>query len=486
MNPFEYSLTGLRSAMGAKKLSAIEATKSYLDRIAKHDPAIHAYHQTYADRALTQAARVDAGEVHGALAGVPIALKDNLCTSDGHTTCSSKMLANFQAPYTATVVKKLEQAGAIILGKTNMDEFAMGSSSENSACGVTRNPWDFDRVPGGSSSGSAAGMAADLCAASLGSDTGGSIRQPAALCGVIGIKPTYGRVSRYGLVAFASSLDQIGCFNRTVEDTALLLSVISGYDPLDSTSVNMPVPDYASELAKPLCGLRIGLPKEYVSDANHRAVQKMVRDALDVYRSQGATIVDITLPHTKYGIPTYYVVCTAEASSNLARFDGVRYGHRTAEPSDLIDLYSRSRAQGFGPEVQRRIMLGTYVLSSGYYDAYYLSALKVRRLIKQDFDLAFAQCDLILGPTTTGGAFKFGQMADDPLAMYMNDIYTVNCNLAGLPGLSLPGGFIEEEGKRLPIGLQLMAPLFQETRLLQAARMYEQATNYAQQKPSLD
>lgn len=486
MNPFEYSLTDLRQALQTKKLSAIEAARSYLDRIAKHNPALHAYHETYADRALTQAARVDAGEISGALAGVPIALKDNLCTPYGHTTCSSRMLADFQAPYMATVVKKLEDAGAVILGKTNMDEFAMGSSSENSACGVTRNPWDPDRVPGGSSSGSAAAMAADLCAASLGSDTGGSIRQPAALCGVVGFKPTYGRVSRYGLVAFASSLDQIGGFTRTVQDAALLLSVISGHDPLDSTSVDRPVPDYLTELNQPAQGLRIGLPKEYLSDANHPAVQQMVQDALEVYRRQGATIVDVTLPHTQYGIPTYYVVCTAEASSNLARFDGVRYGHRTESPSDLIDLYSRSRAEGFGPEVQRRIMLGTYVLSSGYYDAYYLSALKVRRLIKQDFDQAFTQCDLILGPTTTGAAFKFGQMSGDPLAMYMNDIYTVNCNLAGLPGLSLPGGFIQENGRRLPIGLQLMAPLFQETRLLQAARMYEQANGFSMQRPPLD
>ncbi|MEE9211493.1 MAG: Asp-tRNA(Asn)/Glu-tRNA(Gln) amidotransferase subunit GatA [Phycisphaeraceae bacterium] len=492
MNLTESTLVELRDAIAAKKLSATEATRSYLDRIEKHNRSLNAYHELYADRALERAAQVDAGTVTGPLAGVPIAIKDNLCTQFGHTTCSSKMLENFQAPYTATAVRKLEEAGAVILGKTILDEFAMGSSTENSSFGPARNPWDTGRVPGGSSGGSAVAMAADLCAGALGSDTGGSIRQPAALCGVVGLKPTYGRVSRWGLVAFASSLDQIGPFGRTVADAALLLQVIAGHDPLDSTSADVPVPDYLGELDRPIDGLRLGIARQYLTDSNDPAMAKAIDDAIGIYKDAGATIVDVDLPHTEYGIPTYYIVATAECSSNLARYDGVHYGHRTSQADDLIDLYSRSRAEGFGDEVKRRIMLGTYALSSGYYDAYYLRALRVRRLIKQDFDAAFDKatggCDAIVCPTTTGPAFKFGQMTDDPLQMYLNDVYTVNANLAGIPGISLPAGFAQVSNgvtNRLPLGIQLFAPVFDEARLLRIARVFERATDLHVQRPSL-
>jgi aspartyl-tRNA(Asn)/glutamyl-tRNA(Gln) amidotransferase subunit A len=485
MNPTDTTLIGLRDAIARKQVSATGATRAYLDRIAAHDPTIHAYHEVYAERALAQAAAIDKGDVTGPLAGVPIALKDLLCTEYGHTTCSSKMLANFKAPYTATAVKKLEEAGAVILGKTNMDEFAMGSSTENSAVVTTRNPWDTSRVPGGSSGGSAAAMAADLCAASIGSDTGGSIRQPAALCGIVGIKPTYGRISRYGLIAFASSLDQIGPFTRTVADTALLMKVMMGHDPLDSTSANVPVPEDIDRVDETPKKLRIGIAKEYLSDANDPAVAAAVDQAMKIYKDAGAEIVEVSLPHTEYGIPVYYIVATAEASSNLARYDGVHYGHRTDKAEDLIDLYCRSRAEGFGDEVKRRIMLGTYALSSGYYDAYYNKALKVRRLIKNDFDSAFKSCDAILCPTTTAPAFKIGEKADDPLAMYLNDVYTVNCNLAGNVGISLQGGTTTVDGKELPIGIQLLGPAFDESRLLKIARVFEAATDHHTRRPKL-
>ncbi len=485
MNPTDTTLIELRDAIAGKQVSAAEATRAYLDRIEAHNANLHVYREVYADRAMERAQAVDAGEVTGPLAGVPIAIKDLLCTDYGHTTCSSKMLEHFRAPYTATAVQKLEDAGAVILGKTNMDEFAMGSSTENSAFETTRNPWDTDRVPGGSSGGSAAAMSADLCAASIGTDTGGSIRQPAALCGVVGMKPTYGRISRHGLVAFASSLDQVGPFTRTVADTALLLKVMMGHDPLDSTSANVPVPDDLDHVDDTPKGLRIGIAKEYLSDSNDPAVAAATEQAIRVYKDAGAEIVEVSLPHTEYGIPVYYIVATAEASSNLARYDGVHYGHRTDKATDLIDLYCRSRAEGFGDEVKRRIMLGTYALSSGYYDAYYNRALKVRRLIKNDFDKAFESCDVILCPTTTAPAFKIGEMADDPLAMYLNDVYTVNCNLAGIAGISLQGGTTEVDGKTLPVGVQLLGAAFDESRLLKVARVFEAATDHHTRRPPL-
>ncbi|MCC7406842.1 MAG: Asp-tRNA(Asn)/Glu-tRNA(Gln) amidotransferase subunit GatA [Phycisphaeraceae bacterium] len=503
MDLTQLTLLELRDAIAGGQTSAFEAARAYLDRIEKLDPELHCYHAVLADRALEKAKAVDAGAFRGKpLAGVPIALKDVLCTDFGATTCGSKMLEHYRSPFTATAVKKLEQAGAVILGKTNMDEFAMGSSTENSAFGVTKNPWDKSRVPGGSSGGSAAAMAAGLCAGSLGSDTGGSIRQPAAYCGIVGLKPTYGRISRWGLVAFASSLDQIGPFTLTVDDAALLLAVMAGHDELDSTSADLPVPDYLAELgnASWISGasggsggsgagpLRIGLGKQYVSDQNDPAVNEAVRKAEQVFRGLGAQIVEIDLPHTAYGIPTYYLVATAEASSNLARYDGVHYGRRAKDATDLLDLYAASRAEGFGQEVQRRIMLGAYALSSGYYDAYYLRALKVRRLIKNDFDAAFAKVDVLMCPTTTGPAFKIGDKADDPLAMYLNDVYTVNASLTGLPAVSMPAGFtsaVNAPPGGLPIGLQFIGPAYEETRLLRVARLYEQATGYYRQRPAL-
>lgn len=480
------SLIELRDAIANHRLSAVELVKAYLDRIERLNPQLNAYQETYRERALRRAVDVDEGRLKGSLAGVPIAIKDNLCTQWGRTTCSSRILENFEAPYTATAVAKLEAAGAIVLGKTIMDEFAMGSSTENSAFGPTRNPWDISRVPGGSSGGSAAAMAAGLCAGALGSDTGGSIRQPAAFCGVVGIKPSYGRVSRWGLVAYASSLDQIGTFGCNVADAALQLQVIAGHDPLDSTCADRLVPDYLGNLEQPLNNLRIGLARQYLSDANDPAVMMMMERAVEVYRQAGASIVQVDLPHTDYGIPAYYLVATAEASSNLARYDGVRYGRRATDAEDLIQLYNRSRAQALGAEVKRRIMLGTYALSSGYYDAYYLRALKVRRLIKRDFDLAFAQCDAIICPTTTGPAFRFGEKIASPLAMYLTDIYTVNCNLAGLPGISVPGGMAPVAGGgMMPIGLQLFGPIFQEDRLLRIARLFERATDFHKARPPL-
>jgi aspartyl-tRNA(Asn)/glutamyl-tRNA(Gln) amidotransferase subunit A len=485
MNPTEATLVELRDALAARQVGAREVVEAYLERINRLDPQLNAYNEVHTERALERAADVDAGKIAGPLAGVPIAIKDLLCTDYGLTTCSSKMLANYRSPYTATAVERLEQAGAIVLGKTNLDEFAMGSSTENSAFGPTLNPWDTQCVPGGSSGGSAAATAADLCVASLGSDTGGSIRQPASLCGVVGLKPTYGRVSRWGLVAFASSLDQIGPITHTVADAAELLQVIAGSDPLDSTCSNVPVPDYLADLEKPITNLRIGLPKQYLSDANTPAVAAALEQAIAIYTSQGAQIIEVDLPHTEYGIPTYYIVATAEASSNLARYDGVHYGHRSTEATDLIDLYSRSRAEGFGDEVKRRIMLGTYALSSGYYDAYYLRALKVRRLIKRDFDRAFEHCDVVLCPTTTSAAFRLGEKTEDPLAMYLNDVYTATANLAGIPGISLPGGFDQSRDRPLPVGVQLLGPIFEEARLLRIAHMFEAASDHYRVRPKL-
>jgi len=481
------TLIAARDAIRAKKVSSVELTRQALDQIAKLDPRIQAFNETYPDRAIAQAQAADAGSRPGPLSGVPIALKDNLCTTHGRTTCSSKMLENFRAPYDATVVKKLEAAGAVVLGKTNLDEFAMGSSTENSAFRTTRNPWDTDRIPGGSSGGSAAALAAGMCCASIGSDTGGSIRQPAALCGLVGLKPTYGRVSRYGLVAFASSLDQIGPFGHTVPDVALLMNVISGRDSRDSTSVDEKVPDYLADLEKPLAGLRIGIVREYeLGSGVDPQVKSAVDSAIKTYQSLGARTVPVSLPHTEFGIAAYYVIAPCEASSNLARYDGVHYGHRTTDPvKDIIELFSKSRAEGFGEEVQRRIMIGTYALSSGYYDAYYVRAQKIRALIKRDFDRAFEQCDVIICPTSPTPAFKIGEKTGDPLQMYLCDVFTVTCNIAGIAGLSLPCGFTSGN-KPLPIGLQLLGPTFGEEKLLRIARMYEAATDWHTRRPKAE
>lgn len=481
------TLVAARDAIRSKKISSVELTRQALARIEKLEPQILAFNSTYPERALQQAADVDAGRRSGPLAGVPIALKDNLCTTFGTTTCSSKMLENFRAPYDATIVQKLEQAGAVFLGKTNLDEFAMGSSTENSAFKTTRNPWDTSRVPGGSSGGSAAALAAGMCCASIGSDTGGSIRQPAALCGIVGLKPTYGRVSRYGLVAFASSLDQIGPFGWNVPDVALLMNVIAGRDARDSTSVPAEVPDHLAELDQPIKGLRIGIAKEYALESGmDPQVSSAIDAAVKQYKALGAEMVEVSLPHTEYGIAAYYVIAPCEASSNLARYDGVHYGHRTKEPvKDIIELFSKSRAEGFGPEVQRRIMIGTYALSSGYYDAYYVRALKMRTLIQRDFTDAFKKCDVILSPTSPTPAFKAGEKTADPLQMYLCDVFTVTCNIAGIAGISLPCGFTSGD-KPLPIGLQLLGPAFSEPRLLRAARMYERATEWHTRRPKLD
>jgi aspartyl-tRNA(Asn)/glutamyl-tRNA(Gln) amidotransferase subunit A len=481
------TLLAARDAIRAKKISSTELTRQALDRIEKLEPRILAFNSIFPERAMQLARAADEGKRCGPLAGVPIALKDNLCTSYGATTCSSKMLENFRSPYDATVCKKLEAAGAVVVGKTNLDEFAMGSSTENSAFKTTRNPWDVSRIPGGSSGGSAAALAAGMCCASLGSDTGGSIRQPASLCGIVGLKPTYGRVSRYGLVAFASSLDQIGPFGWNVPDVALLMNVISGRDPKDSTSVDRPVPDYLKDLDVPLKGVRIGIAKEYQLTAGmDPQVKSAVDAAIAKYRELGAAIVDVSLPHTEYGIAAYYVIAPCEASSNLARYDGVHFGHRTKEPvKDIIELFSKSRAEGFGDEVQRRIMIGTYALSSGYYDAYYLRALKVRAKIRNDFDEAFQKCDVILCPTSPTPAFKAGEKTGDPLQMYLCDVFTVTCNIAGIAGISLPCGFTSGP-KPLPIGLQLLGPNFGEEKLLRIARMYEMATDWHKRRPALD
>lgn len=465
----------MRDAVQSGAVTATQLTEDHLARIDEVDGRLDAFTQIWRDKAMEMAAAVDAkaarGETLGALAGVPVGLKELLCTRHGKTTCASKMLENFESPYDATVVKKLEEAGAVFLGKVNMDEFAMGSSTENSAIKTTKNPWNLKCVPGGSSGGSAAAVTAGECAISLGSDTGGSIRQPACLCGCVGIKPTYGRVSRYGLVAFASSLDQIGPLTRTVEDAALTLDVICGKDVMDATSAPLPAPDFAGALTGDIKGLRVGLPKEYFTDALNPEMREKVEAAIDVYRANGAEIVDISLPCSEYAIAVYYIICTAEASANLARFDGVRYGFRHPEAKTVQDMYVMTKSAAFGPEVRRRIMLGTYVLSSGYYDAYYLKAQKVRSLIKKDFDAAFEKCDIIAGPTSPTTSFEFGAKSDNPLEMYLSDIYTISVNLATLPGISIPCGLTNAG---LPAGLQMMARPFDEATLLRAAHFYEQ------------
>ncbi|MEM9251176.1 MAG: Asp-tRNA(Asn)/Glu-tRNA(Gln) amidotransferase subunit GatA [Planctomycetota bacterium] len=476
-SPMRLTLTALRDAITAGEVSAESAVADCLSRIDRHDGTLNAYSETFTEDAIAKAQAVDRREVTGPLAGVVLSVKDLFCTAQGHTTCSSKMLAGYRSPFTATCVARLEAAGAIVVGKTHMDEFAMGSSCETCASGPVRNPYDTTRVPGGSSGGAAASVAARLCSAGLGTDTGGSIRQPAALTGLVGLKPTYGRVSRWGMVAFASSLDQAGPMTRSVDDAALLLAHMAGHDPRDSTSADQPTGDLA-DIAEPIAGLRVGIATEYHRDgANDPAQDAALNTAMAGLKAQGAEIVDVSLPHTDYGIAAYYIIAPAEASSNLARYDGMHFGHRAdSQPSDaLIDVVKRSRSQGFGDEVKRRIMLGTYALSSGYYDAYYNRALSIRRLIKQDFDAAFESCDVVLTPTTTGPAFRIGEKADDPLTMYLNDAYTVNANLAGLPGVSLPAGTTDVDGKPLPLGVQLIGRAFGERDLLRAARMLESA-----------
>ena len=479
------SLAATAKALKEGKTSSVELTGHYLSRIEKVDPSVKAYMTVARDEALAQAREADkriAAGKGGPLTGVPIALKDNMSTTGLRTTCSSKMLENYIPPYDAHVVERLKAAGAVILGKTNLDEFAMGSSTENSAYERTRNPWNLDAIPGGSSGGSAAAVAADLCAAALGSDTGGSIRQPASCCGIVGLKPTYGRVSRFGLVAFASSLDQIGPMAKTVEDAALLSTVIDGHDGRDSTSVDQAVPDYMASIKDGVKGLKIGLPKEYFVEGMDTGVEKAVRDAVEVLKGQGAEIVEISLPHSQYCLAVYYLLATSEASSNLARYDGVRYGIRENAEGGLVPMYQSTRGKGFGPEVKRRIMLGTYALSSGYYDAYYLKAQKVRTLIKQDFDKAFEQVDIIATPTAPTPAFKAGEKTDDPLTMYLSDILTISANLAGIPAMSQPCGF----SNGLPVGLQLMAKPFNEETLFKAGHAYEQASDWHEKKPDLN
>lgn len=465
-------------------LTSVEIAAAHLDAISARDGDVQAFLLVDRDHVLQQARHIDArranGDQIGPLGGLPIALKDVICTRGQTTTCASRMLEKFVPPYDAHVVTRLQAADAVLIGKTNMDEFAMGGSTENSAYQVTRNPWDLERTPGGSSGGSAAAVAAGMSPLALGTDTGGSIRQPASYCGVVGMKPTYGRVSRYGLVAYASSLDQIGPFANDVHGAALLLEAIAGYDPRDSTSVNMPVPAYTATLEEPLKGLKIGIAKEHFVQGLDPEVEQTLRQALDVYRKLGAEVREISLPHSKYCVAVYYVVAPSEASSNLARYDGVHYGHRATEFDSMIDMYSRSRAEGFGPEVKRRIMLGTYALSSGYYDAYYVKALKVRRLIRNDYDQAFSSVDVIASPVAPTPAFKIGEMINDPLKMYLQDIYTISANLAGLPGISIPAG-MSQSG--LPIGLQLSGPPFEEDRLLRAARMFERETNWHRNRP---
>ena len=459
-----------RRLLQAGELSPVQLVDAVNTAIEKTDPQVGGYLSRDYERARAAAEKADTALPLG---GIPIAIKDVINVEGEPCTCASKILQGYTAPYDATVIKKLRAAGAIPFGRTNMDEFAMGSSTENSAIQITRNPRDPERIPGGSSGGSAAVVAADEALASLGSDTGGSIRQPAALCGCVGLKPSYGRVSRYGLVAFASSLDQIGPFTHTVEDAALVLQAIAGHDPLDSTSLDVPVPDYSAQLNDGVKGMKLGVPKEYFVDGMDPQVAARVREAIEVYRGLGAEIVEVSLPHTKYAVADYYIIATAEASANLARFDGVRYGKRAEAPRDLADHYGRTRGEGFGKEVKRRIILGTYVLSSGYYDAYYLRAQKVRTLIRRDFEEAFQKVDGLLSPTSPVPAFKIGERMADPLQMYLADIFTIAANLAGICGISVPCGDVDVEGKKLPVGLQIMAPAFEEARLLQIARAYE-------------
>jgi len=486
----------LRQGILDGELSAEEATRAFLDRIAALDERLRAFLAVDEEGALATARELDSalarGEQPGPLHGIPVAVKDNICTRGLPTTCASKMLADYRPPYDATVVERLRAAGAIVIGKTNLDEFAMGSSTENSAFALTRNPWDADRVPGGSSGGSAVAVAAGEAPLALGSDTGGSIRQPAAFCGVVGLKPTYGRVSRYGLVAYASSLDQIGPLARDVADAALLLGVIAGHDPRDSTCAPESVPDYLASLDAEIAGRRIGIPREFFIEGLHGEVEAAVRRACRVLADQGAELVEISLPHSRidaddgrlssYAVAAYYIIATAEASSNLARYDGVHYGHRTPEKVDMIEMYSRTRQEGFGAEVKRRVILGTYALSAGYYDAYYLKAARVRTLVRADFEEAFRKVDAIAAPVAPTPAFRIGEKTGDPLQMYMADVFTISANLAGIPGIAIPCGFTSDG---LPIGLQLMGRPFDELGLLQLARAHERATDHHAARPPL-
>ncbi len=510
MSLIHTSAVELLSQLSAGRVTSVEITEAFLEQIKTHDREIGAFLRVDPESALAEAEQSDMkrkqGQSLGKLAGLPVAVKDVLCTKGEPTTCGSKMLEHFRPPYDATVIAKLKLADAVLIGKTNMDEFAMGGSNENSAYFPARNPWDTSRSPGGSSGGSAAAVAASMAPFSIGTDTGGSIRQPAGLCGVTGLKPTYGRVSRFGLVAFASSLDQVGPIARTAEDAALLLETIAGHDSHDATSVNRPVPEYSKSVREPLKGLRLGIAREHFGEGLDPEVDSAVREAIRVYQSLGATVHDISLPHAKYGVAVYYIIAPCEASSNLARYDGVHYGHRADEvrcekelsderaklisekneaalsqlDNKLVRMYRQSRAEGFGPEVKRRIMLGTYALSAGYYDAYYVKALKVRRLIRNDYDQAFVKVDLIIGPVTAAPAFKIGENSDDPLAMYLLDLYTVSANLAGIGGIAFPCGFSKSG---LPLGVQLQAPPFAEESLLRAAHMYQSTTDFHKKTP---
>jgi aspartyl-tRNA(Asn)/glutamyl-tRNA(Gln) amidotransferase subunit A len=475
------TLAELNEGLRARRFSSVEITKHYLSRIERMNPALNAVITVTAEQALAAAQRADqllaSGEA-GALAGLPILHKDIFCTDGVLTTCGSRMLSNFVAPYDATLVERLSQSGVVMLGKANMDEFAMGSSNETSWYGPVKNPWDLKKVPGGSSGGSAAAVAARITPAATATDTGGSIRQPAALTGLTGFKPTYGRVSRYGMIAFASSLDQAGTLTLSAKDAAMLMRDMAGFDTRDSTSVDTPVPDYVAELDRPLTGLRIGLLKEFFDGLESR-MATLIREALQVYERRGAKLVEVSLPNLPLSVPTYYVVAPAECSSNLSRFDGVRFGYRCENPKDLLDLYERSRGEGFGAEVKRRIMTGTYVLSAGYYDAYYLRAQKVRRLITDDFARAFQQVDVLMGPTSPTPAFDIGAKVDDPITMYLNDIYTIGANLAGLPAMSIPCGKIDG----LPVGLQIIGPHFAEAKLLNVAHGYQQETLWHREIP---
>ena len=485
MEPYDLNIRDAAALLRKREFSAVELTRSVLDRVAQVEPLVHAFITVTQDLALERAAAADRRLAQGDapfLCGIPLAIKDIFCTKGVRTTAASQILGNFVPHYESTPTARLVALGAVMVGKANMDEFAMGSSTENSSFGPSRNPWKLTHTPGGSSGGSAVAVAAGQCLGSLGTDTGGSIRQPAALTGVVGIKPTYGRVSRFGVIAYASSLDQVGPFAADVAGCAVLLAAIAGKDPLDMTSVEDPVPDYLDALTGNMKGMRIGVPAEYFTEGIDPEVEASIRGAIDRMRALGATVVEVSLPHTEYAIAAYYLVATAEASSNLARYDVIRYGHRAAKHKDLMDLYCRTRAEGFGAEVKRRIMLGTYSLSAGYYDAYYKKSQQVRTLIRQDFTNAFKSCDLLVTPTSPTPAFPLGSKIDDPLAMYLSDIYTISTNLAGLPGLSLPCGF---SGEGLPIGLQLIGQPLGEPALFRAAHAYEQSTDHHLRRPPL-
>lgn len=486
MELYELTVHEMDELLKSKKVTTVEITQAVLDRIEKVEPALGAYITVTGEQALKKAEEIQKKREAGAplppLAGIPMAIKDNMCTQGVLTTCASKMLGNFVPPYSATVVNKLEAAGTVLLGKLNMDEFAMGGSNENSYFKKARNPWDVERVPGGSSGGAAAAVAAGQAAFTLGSDTGGSIRQPASFCGVVGMKPTYGAVSRYGLVAFASSLDQIGPLTKDVTDCAMVLNAITGYDPMDSTSARIDYPDYTKALVNDVKGLKIGIPKEYIGEGLNAEVRKVILEAVDTLRRLGAEVEEFDLPNTEYAIPAYYLISGAEASSNLARYDGIKYGYRAEKFTDLLDLYKQTRSEGFGAEVKRRIMLGTYALSSGYYDAYYKKALQVRTLIKKGFDDAFGKYDLIVGPTAPTTAYKIGEKSDNPLEMYLGDAYTVAVNIAGLPGLVVPCGM---DSNNLPVGLQLIGKAFDESTLLRVGYTFEQNTLFHKNRPNM-